>query len=78
MIKIKVQEFAFIKNRDAIHKEISNLLIDRQNITKQDQAVQPVQQTNNLEQIKELKEMLDSGIISQEEFDAKKKQLLGL
>lgn len=28
--------------------------------------------------IKEYKELLDSGIISQEEFDAKKKQLLGL
>ena len=31
-----------------------------------------------VEQIKEYKELLDMGIISQEEFDAKKKQLLGL
>ena len=30
------------------------------------------------EQIKQFKELLDSGIITQEEFDAKKKQLLGL
>ena len=30
------------------------------------------------EQIKEFKELLDMGIISQEEFDAKKKELLGL
>ena len=29
-------------------------------------------------QMKELKELLDLGIITQEEFDAKKKQLLGL
>ena len=28
--------------------------------------------------IKEIKELLDAGIITQEEFDAKKKQLLGL
>ena len=31
-----------------------------------------------LNEIKKLKELLDMGIISQEEFDAKKKQLLGL
>ena len=30
------------------------------------------------EQLKELKEMLDDGLISQEDFDLKKKQLLGL
>lgn len=30
------------------------------------------------EQIKEYKELLDMGIISQEEFDAKKKELMGL
>lgn len=30
------------------------------------------------EQLKEFKELLDSGVITQEEFDAKKKQLLGL
>ena len=33
---------------------------------------------NNLEELKQLKELLDMGIITQEEFDAKKKQLLGL
>lgn len=30
------------------------------------------------EEIKKFKELLDEGIITQEEFDAKKKQLLGL
>jgi len=33
---------------------------------------------DNLEDLKKLKELLDSGIITQEEFDVKKKQLLGL
>lgn len=33
---------------------------------------------NNLDNLKKLKELLDSGIITQEEFDAKKKQILGL
>ena len=31
-----------------------------------------------IEEIKQFKELLDAGIITQEEFDAKKKQLLGL
>ena len=30
------------------------------------------------ELLKQYKELLDSGVISQEEFEAKKKQLLGL
>ena len=34
--------------------------------------------TSSADEIKQFKELLDSGIISQEEFDAKKKQLLGL
>jgi len=32
----------------------------------------------NAEELKKYKVLLDSGIITQEEFDAKKKQLLGL
>ena len=42
---------------------------------------EPVVETSgnsSLHQLKELKELLDLGIITQEEFDAKKKQLLGL
>lgn len=35
-------------------------------------------QINSYEEIKKAKELLDMGIITQEEFDAKKKQLLGL
>lgn len=34
--------------------------------------------SSNAEELKKYKELLDSGVISQEEFDAKKKQLLGL
>ena len=33
---------------------------------------------SNADELKKFKELLDSGIITQEEFDAKKKQLLGL
>lgn len=38
----------------------------------------PQQDEKQFENIKQLKELLDSGIITQEEFEAKKKQLLGL
>lgn len=37
-----------------------------------------VNQGSSLDEIKKLKDLLDMGAISQEEFDAKKKQLLGL
>ena len=39
---------------------------------------QIVQQTSNADELKKYKDLLDQGIITQEEFDAKKKQLLGL
>ena len=35
-------------------------------------------QTSSADELKKFKELLDMGVISQEEFDAKKKQLLGL
>ena len=37
-----------------------------------------VQQNNSADELKKFKELLDMGAITQEEFDAKKKQLLGL
>ena len=36
------------------------------------------EQMSNADELKKFKELLDSGIITQEEFDTKKKQLLGL
>ena len=38
----------------------------------------PAPTTSPVEEIKKYKELLDMGIITQEEFDIKKKQLLGL
>jgi hypothetical protein len=38
----------------------------------------PVQAPDNLDQIKKLKELLDTGIITNDEFELKKKQLLGI
>lgn len=66
--------FALIENANDIHKSISELLIQRQT---QNQA-HVVQNNSNADELKKYKYLLDSGVISQEEFEAKKKQLLGL
>ena len=48
----------------------------------QQSSAQPTQSAsangNEAEQLKRLKDLLDSGVLTQEEFDAKKKQILGL
>ena len=45
---------------------------------KKEIVVQHNEPTSHADELKKYKELLDSGVISQEEFDAKKKQLLGL
>lgn len=44
----------------------------------QDQGAAAAPQDDMTAQLQQLKGMLDQGLITQEEFDAKKKQLLGL
>ena len=73
-------KFTMIKNSEDIHSAISKLLVERQNKPKevaQTVVKQEVPQSN-ADEIKKYKDLLDSGAITQEEFDAKKKQLLGL
>lgn len=71
--------FAFIDNVKEIHEEIRKLLIERQDKKKIDNVNQaPVIATSTPDELKKYKELLDCGVITQEEFDAKKKQLLGL
>lgn len=69
--------FKFIKNRDEVSRVIGDLLINRQN-SKETAAPVATANTGNAEDLKKYKELLDMGVITQEEFDAKKKQLLGL
>ena len=69
--------FLMIKNRDEIHKIISNLLIERQSKPKAAPTIS-TPATSNADELKKYKELLDMGVITQEELDAKKKQLLGL
>lgn len=68
-------KFVMLKNRDELHEEISKLLVGRQ------EKPATIKQENSqgvADELKKFKELLDMGVITQEEFDAKKKELLGL
>lgn len=71
-------KFIFIKNSQKIYDVLNNLLIVRQ----QDKQIASHQGntmvSSNTDELKKFKELLDSDIITQEEFDKKKEQLLGL
>lgn len=71
--------FLGLTNRDEISKEISNLLIERQNTkTAEVQSSATAPASNSMDDLIKLNDLLKAGIITQEEFDLKKKQLLGL
>lgn len=70
-------KFTMLKNRDELHETISNLLVLRQDKVAST-TIKPEIPQSNADELKKFKDLLDSGIITQEEFDAKKKQLLGL
>lgn len=70
--------FLIIKNAEEIYKIINNLLIERQSKKKAETIQETKPKTDNADELKKFKELLDSGVITQEEFEAKKKQLLGL
>ena len=65
-----------VENRDEIRSFIMNSLSSGA------QAARPVQPAaapqSDADELKKYKELLDSGVITQEEFDAKKKQIPGL
>lgn len=69
--------FRIIKNADEIYKTMNNLLIERQQ-EKANAATVISHKGDEADQLKKYKDLLDSGAITQEEFDAKKRQLLGL
>ena len=70
--------FLMIKNRDEIHKCVSDLLIERQSKPTSTTTIKQEIPQSNADELKKYKELFDGGIITQEEFNAKKKQLLGL
>lgn len=64
-------------SRDAVNKIIADFDATLHSIKANKSGV-VVQQTSVADELKKFKDLLDAGILTQEEFDAKKKQLLGL
>lgn len=71
-----ITKFFLLANYEEIYKVLNDLVIERQ--TQKPSQTQITMYQSNADELKKYKELLDSGIISQEEFEAKKKQLLGL
>ena len=67
--------FYTLAKLDEVHQAVSQLISERQN---NKGNVTVVNNASNADELKKYKDLLDAGIITQEEFDAKKKQLLGL
>lgn len=70
--------FAGLKKRDEVHNAISTLLIQRQQMRVANTSPIQMPSTSGAEEIKSYKELLDQGMITQEDFELKKKQILGL
>lgn len=70
--------FWCIENLDEFHSVMSKLLIARQTEVKKPVEIKQEVSQSNADELKKYKDLLDTGVITQEEFDAKKKQLLGL
>lgn len=74
--------FCFIKNADRIYPILNDLIVKRQQKKATTVSTAPTApeapSTDTADQLLKFKTLLDSGVITQEEFDAKKKQLLNL
>ena len=72
--------FTFNADLNAKMAEVSKYVQERVEYFKNNRnnPQQVVQATSSADELLKFKELLDMGVISQEEFDAKKKQLLGL
>ena len=71
--------FSGLNNYAEIYSAINKELIKRQSKTNiQKETSINTNEVDNITEIKKYKELLDSGIITQEEFDKKKKELLNL
>ena len=75
-----VIKFSYLKNRDNIHQCINDLVISRQKKENNNPSTQTtIKQEiplSNADELKKYKELLDMGVITQEEFNTKKNQLL--
>ena len=70
-------KFLLMKNANEIYNILNNLLIERQQMKNETSSARE-SNSSVADELKKYKELLDGGIISEAEFEAKKKQLLGL
>jgi len=70
--------FFYLANRNDVSQAIRELLVKRQNKAQMPTVVKQEVTQSSADELKKFKELLDTGVITQEEFDTKKKQLLGL
>ena len=72
--------FTFDANLDGIMEEVQKFVKQKVDEAKKQKnaPIMVAASVSNADELKKYKELLDMGVISQEEFDAKKKQLLGL
>ncbi len=68
--------FPFLNNKYAVYNELLKLIMARQDNSKTNCNSQ--MSVSNADELKKFKSLTDEGVITQEEFEAKKKQLLGL
>lgn len=72
-----VIRFWLLNNRQEVFSAISELLSRIQNYNNHN-VVYKEEKTGSADELKKFKDLLDAGVITQEEFDAKKRELLGL
>lgn len=75
-----VIKFALVRNYRDVYQGISNLLLDRQNNGNRnnESVVNNTSNASTADELAKFKNLMDAGVITKEEFEAKKKQLLGL
>ena len=70
--------FLFVKNNAMIQEKINELILSRSDVKSAQPVIIQSSYDDETVKLEKYKNLLDQGIITQEEFDAKKKQLLGL
>ena len=70
--------YQFGKSENDIAKEVADYIQEKVEETNKPAVAQIVQKESSADELIKFKQLLDMGAITQEEFDAKKKELLGL
>lgn len=75
-----VIKFVCVQNADAFVTAANKAIEESKKANKEVpvSSTTIVQNTSDADELKKYKDLLDNGVITQEEFDAKKRQLLGL